>query len=268
MIRKVALGKMVIGFGLMVALCLVLSAPASAGRGGMGGGGFGGVRGGFQAGGLHGGSLQGGRMHGGRLHGGSVHGGRVHRGTGFHGAKCCINGAFFGGFVVGSVFPAPTYYYIYPQPVYPAPIYVPSPTVQSIPQLDVTPSIPREACFTGGCYRLQGDGFEVAYQWIWVPAPPPPPTVIPYPSGRYELRGPSRWEWIPNPAASPPAAPAVAPASSRTLEPAGATRSQSGLYRWTDEDGVTHWTQGLQAVPERYRPQAGPGAAAAEGGTL
>jgi len=41
-----------------------------------------------------------------------------------------------------------------------------------------------------------------------------------------------------------------------------------GLFRWTDEDGVTHWTQGLDAVPERYRPKARPGAAAGVEGTL
>ena len=41
--------------------------------------------------------------------------------------------------------------------------------------------------------------------------------------------------------------------------PAGATFH--GLFRWTDENGVTHWTQGLDAVPEQYRPKARRGAA-------
>jgi len=247
MIRKAMLGKTVIGFALMAGLCLALSAPASAGRGGMGGGGFGGVRGGFQAGGVQGG------------HGG-FQGARFHHGSRFHGGSCCVNGAFIGGFVVGSVFPAPAYNYSYPYTAYPWPLGDPSPTVQPWTQMDMTPSIPREACFISGCYRLHGDGVEVAYQWIWVPAPPPPPDVIPYPNGRYELRGPYRWEWIPNPAASPPAPPSAPSSSSKAPEPVGAPMSKYGLYRWTDEHGVTHWTQSLDAIPERYRPRAKPGA--------
>jgi len=269
MIRKAMLGKTGIGLALMVGLCLMLVAPASAGRGGMGGGGFGGVRGGFQAGsgGFPVGSaafpsgsaaFPGGGVRSG--HGG-VQGGRFHHGGGFHGGGCCVNGAFIRGFVVGSVFPAPAYYYYsYPYPVYPWPLTVPGATVQPGTQLEMAPSIPREACFVTGCYRLHGDGVEVAYQWIWVPAPPPPPDVIPYPNGRYELRGPYRWEWIPNPPASPSAGPPVSSSSPRTPEPVGATMSKYGLYRWTDERGVTHWTQSLDAIPERYRPRAKPGA--------
>lgn len=249
MIRKIALGKQVIGLALMVGLCLVLAAPAHAGRGGMGGGGFsgggfGGVRGGFQSGGFHGGSF--------------------HRGNGFHGGqRCCVNGNgfFANGFVFGS-FPASAYYGYpaYSYPLYLDPVYSFSPSVQSLtPQLDISPPIAREACFVGGCYRLQGDGVTVAYQWIWVPAPPPPPSVIPYPNGRYELRGPSRWEWVPNPSSGPPQAPTGPPAALRTPEPIAPVMPQSGLYRWTDEAGVTHWTQGVDAVPERYRPKAKPG---------
>jgi Domain of unknown function (DUF4124) len=261
MIRKAMLGKTVIGFALMVGLCLVLSDQASAGRGGMGGGGFGGVRGGFQTGGFPSGSAAfpsgGGGVRSG--HGG-FQGARFHYGSRFHGGSCCVNGAFIGGYVLGSVFPAPAYYYSYPYPVNPWPLDVPSLTVPPGAQMDISPSIQREACFISGCYRLNGDGVEVAYQWIWVPAPPPPPTVIPYPNGRYELRGPYRWEWIPNPAASPQAAPPVSSSSSRAPEPVGATISKYGLYRWTDEHGVTHWTQSPEAIPERYRPRAKPGA--------
>jgi hypothetical protein len=266
MIKKIALGKQVVGLALVVGLCLALAAPAHAGRGGMGRGGMGGggasgVRGGFHSSaGFHSGA----GFPSGRFHGGSFH-----RGSGFHGHRCCVNGVFVSGFVFGS-FPAPVYYGYpsSPYPLYPDPIYVPSPGIQSPTQLDITPSIAREACFASGCYRLQGDGVTVAYQWVWVPAPPPPPSVIPYPNGRYELRGPSRWEWVPNPSAGPPAAPSTAPSASRPPEPGGATLSSHGLYRWTDENGVTHWTQGVNAIPERYRPRARPGAAPGVNGTL
>jgi hypothetical protein len=253
MIKRFVLGRQVVGLALAVGLCLALAAPAHAGRGGMGrgggmgGGGFSGVRGGFHSGGFHGGSF--------------------HRGTGFHGHRCCVNGVFVSGFAFGS-FPGSVYYDYpaTPYPLYPGPIYVPSQGLQS-PTLDISPLVAQEACFVSGCYRLQGDGVSVAYQWVWVPAPPPPPAVIPYPNGRYELRGPSRWEWVPSPSASPSAVPSAAPSSSRIPEPGAAVLSQYGLYRWTDDNGVTHWTQGVDAIPERYRSKARPGSAPG-GGTL
>ncbi|HUO62132.1 MAG TPA: hypothetical protein VMT97_00410 [Terriglobales bacterium] len=252
MIRKIGLKMQVIGPALMVGLCLSLAAPAHAGRGGMGGGGFsgggfGGVRGGFQSGGFH---------------GGGSHGGSFHRGNGFHGQRCCVNGSFVNGFVFGS-FPAPVYYGYpaYPYPLYLDPVYPQGPSIQSLtPQLDISPKIARETCFASGCYRLQGDGVTTAYEWVWVPAPPPPPpppSVIPYPNGRYELRGPSRWEWVPNPSSGPPGPPTGPPAASRA--PESVAPVMSGLYRWTDENGVTHWTQGVDAIPDRYRPKAKPG---------
>lgn len=90
------------------------------------------------------------------------------------------------------------------------------------------------------------------------PEPPPMPRVIQYPHGRYELRGdgimtPYVWVWIPNPPQPPPppAAPSPEPPAQQT-PPA----SQSGFYCWTDEQGVTTWTDRLGKVPERYRAQA------------
>jgi hypothetical protein len=62
--------------------------------------------------------------------------------------------------------------------------------------------------------------------------------------------------------------PAATTPSSKKIEPDPASVTFHGLFRWTDEDGVTHWTQGLDAVPERYRPKARPGAAAGVKGTL
>lgn len=82
-------------------------------------------------------------------------------------------------------------------------------------------------------------------------APPPPamPQVVEFSSGRYELRGdgltsPYVWVWIPNPPSAPPPG-AAAPRS-----------SASAVYRWTDERGVTTWTDDLQKVPARFRAQA------------
>ncbi|HET7876417.1 MAG TPA: hypothetical protein VFN71_12935 [Methylomirabilota bacterium] len=100
-------------------------------------------------------------------------------------------------------------------------------------------------------------------------APPPPmPSVIEYPNGRYELRGdgvttPYRWVWIPK-APPPPAAPpepSTMPPAADPLAPTGPTKQQGPaapgeIYRWSDEEGVTHWTDRLDNVPERYRSRA------------
>ena len=80
---------------------------------------------------------------------------------------------------------------------------------------------------------------------------PPMPSEVPFPNGRYVLRGdgitsPYTWVWIPNPPTAPPAAPQPAePAASRGAR----------LYRWVDDQAVVHFTQGWDAVPERYRAQ-------------
>lgn len=86
-------------------------------------------------------------------------------------------------------------------------------------------------------------------------APSPTPSVIEFPNGRYELRGdgmttPYTWVWIPNPPSAPP--PPTAPQSSATPAPSRNTQT----YRWTDEQGVVHWTDRLETVPLRYRQQA------------
>ena len=94
--------------------------------------------------------------------------------------------------------------------------------------------------------------------------PPAMPGVVQYPTGRYELRGdgftrPYQWVWIPNPPAAPPppVPPAVQPApsgppASTKPEPPGNTT----VYRWTDAQGVVHFTDRLDTVPPRYRTQA------------
>ena len=86
-------------------------------------------------------------------------------------------------------------------------------------------------------------------------APPPPaPTVVEHEAGRYELRGdgltvPYRWVWVPNPPAAPPEV--AAPPSRASAEPAPPQRS--ALFMWTDRDGVVHWTDNANSVPQEYR---------------
>jgi hypothetical protein len=90
---------------------------------------------------------------------------------------------------------------------------------------------------------------------------PPIPSVIPYPNGRYVLVGDGltssyRWVWIPNPPSAPPATPPEKSPAPSAPGPAGPAASRgSPLYRWVDDEDVVHFTQGWDAVPERYRAQ-------------
>jgi hypothetical protein len=99
--------------------------------------------------------------------GGHSHGRGFHH-HGFH-HGCCVGRAFFvSGVFVGAL--APWYYPPYPYP-FPYPVYVqPQEYIQAPP---------RDVCYEGGCYHLNGDGVTVAYQWVWIPnapsGPPPPP---------------------------------------------------------------------------------------------
>ncbi len=110
-----------------------------------------------------------------------------------------------------------------------------------------------------------GFGYGAASYGAAAAAPPPPmPTVVQYPTGRYELRGdgytmPYQWIWIPNPPSAPPPsappafqpAPSAPPASTKPEPPGNTT-----VYRWTDAEGVVHFTDRLDTVPARYRTQA------------
>jgi hypothetical protein len=215
----------------------------------------GGFHGGFHTGS---GSFNGGH---GRFHGGQSHLGRFHHASGIRFRACNGNGACVAGYTVGSIIPGSDYSQPYP---YPEDAMLPDPPAPAPePQTQtVLAAVTREACSPAGCYHLQGDGVTVPYQWVWVPAPPPPPpppAVLRYPNGRYEQRGdgisaPSLWVWIPDaPAAPPPITPADRAAPSAP-GPAAPVPSQLGqLYRWVDDRGIVHWTQGLDAVPERYR---------------
>jgi hypothetical protein len=104
----------------------------------------------------------------------------------------------------------------------------------------------------------------VSRQVTITPAPPPMPSVIEHPTGRYELRGdgvttPYTWVWIPNPpAAPPPPPPPSADGPSPSARPTKSAPSPSVLYRWTDGEGVVHWTDNSNTVPARYRAEATP----------
>jgi hypothetical protein len=110
---------------------------------------------------------------GGNSHGQGFHHGGSHHGHFHHG--CCFSPAFFvSGVFVGAPL-APWYYPPYPYP-YPYPVYMQPQEYIQAPERDV--------CYPGGCYHLNGDGVNVAYQWIWIPSapsspPPPPPPSSP-----------------------------------------------------------------------------------------
>jgi hypothetical protein len=150
--------RKMIPLALVALLSLGLAAPASAGRGS----------------GFHGGH--------GSFHGGH---GSFHHGSGFHGRSCCWNRGFVGGVFVGTAFWAPfyaypyyPYAYPYPYSAYAPPLYTAPPAYQS--ELYLSQPAPREVCYVGGCYHLEGDGMTTAYHWVWVPnvpeAPPEAPT--------------------------------------------------------------------------------------------
>src|SRR5262245_19012667 len=89
------------------------------------------------------------------------------------------------------------------------------------------------------------------------PAPEPMPRVVEHPTGRYELRGDGvttsyTWVWIPNPPPGPPEA--VAPAQGQAGERPPARRTQ--VYKWTDAQGVEHWTDRRPDDSEEPRPPA------------
>lgn len=144
---------------------------------------------------------------------------------------CCWGGAYY-GWPVGPLMVAPTYSAEpAPYPVYAGPVYVAVPTPAWEPQRQVylAPPAPAEQCYAGGCYRLQGDGMS-AFRWVWFPAAPEAPPAPP--------------------AASAPVT--QAPDAQVPADPAP-SRSNQSLFRWVDDQGITHWTNKRETVPEPYR---------------
>ena len=193
-----------------------------------------------------------GRSHG-RPSGGSVHARPpgVHHGGGFHHGGAIHHAAprpFPGGprhfgprpfvrrVVTTGVFAAPVVYYA-PPFAYGSPL---SYDVTGYdPPIAYAPAPASYPPSTGGAISLA------------------PPSVVEFPTGRYELRGdgmtvPYSWVWIPNaPTLPPDASPPPGP-SSGTPPPS----SHRQAYRWTDEAGVAHWTDRLDAVPQQHRAEA------------
>jgi hypothetical protein len=124
--------------------------------------------------------------------------------------------------------PPPVYY---APPVYHAPPVAYAPPAPTGPGVGASAPMPTIVQHAHGRYELRGDGASGPYRWVWIPNPPPPPPVYDEPSA--EPRG---------------AAPSDPPAARRSSE----------LYRWTDEQGVVHWTDRRDAVPEPYRGRAKP----------
>ena len=119
------------------------------------------------------------------------------------------------------VYAPPPITYVTYVPYEPAPVYEPAPPAYSQPSMELgLPPMPSVIPFPDGRYVLMGDGLNSAYRWVWIPNPPSAPPA--------------------------PSAPG----------PAGPAASRGGqLYRWVDDQDVVHYTQGWDAVPERYRAQ-------------
>jgi hypothetical protein len=160
------------------------------------------------------------------------HGFRHHHGFNHHGFHHKHHGFRpFSPWGVVTLYAPPLYYgapAYYPPPAYYTPGYIP-PAVYGAPA-GGAPSTPSVIQHPNGRYELRGDGVTTPYTWVWIPNPPQAP-----------------------PPAAPPAAPPAGPSGSD--DPPSPTR-YSKLYRWTDEQGVVHWTDRPAGVPPQHRPQA------------
>jgi hypothetical protein len=150
----------------------------------------------------------------------------------------------FHGFVHRPFFP----FFVGPSVVVASPVVVAPPAVYSAPPI-----------FYGGVPAYAYNSAPA-----YAPPPPPPmPRVVEFPSGRYELRGdgvstPYSWVWIPNPpvAPPPPPPPTAPPASLPGPSAPRAAPATAAVYRWTNEQGVTTWTDNPEKIPVLYRGQA------------
>lgn len=187
-----------------------------------------------------------GRLHGGPVGGGVIVGGRPFASHPFvhhrFFPRPFFPRPFFGPFIPFGVIASPVVVYASPPVVYGPPGYYDSSAYYNSSVRYDPPAI----------YSPPARGaVSVA------PALTPTPNVIQYPTGRYELRGdgvatPYTWVWIPNPPPPPPAAPPGEAPTSRDRSPA----RHNQPYHWTDEQGVVHWTDRWDTVPQQYREQA------------
>jgi hypothetical protein len=123
-----------------------------------------------------------------------------------------------------------------------------SPVIEASPVVYVSPSV-------------SAPGAALA---LPAPAALPTPALVELAEGWYQLRGdgtttPYRWVWIPKPPASP-APEAAAPPLQGADGPARPAEARAGdsrgqAYQWTDDRGVTTWTNRLERVPKRFRGQ-------------
>ena len=141
---------------------------------------------------------------------------------------------------------APSYDAAYPGYDAPYPSYGAPPPPPSGAPSDGSP-VPGVLLYPSGRYELRGDGAADPYRWVWIPNPPPPPPTAP-------------------PGAAPPSGPPGVPApSGPTVPPAPPTPTVAPprphdltVYRWTDREGIVHFTDSFDAVPKEYRSQAKP----------
>jgi hypothetical protein len=186
-----------------------------------------------EAGGRRGGGLGFRSSGGGHFGGFNGHGhrgfhGRRHHHHGFHGHG--FHTRFF-YFPYVPTYAAPSVVVSNPVVVYTPPAVYAAPQYYAPPAAYSAPSVPRVVEYPGGRYELRGDGVSSPYSWVWIPDPP----------------------------AAPPPPPAPAPPASAPPEPSLALRAagqRAVTYRWTDESGVTTWTDNLEKVPARFRAEA------------
>jgi hypothetical protein len=148
----------------------------------------------------------------------------------------------FAGF--GVVAAGPGIVYAAP-PYYPAPAY--DPTLSYDPQASYGPPVSYTPPVSYSPPPTYAPPPSTA---VLIPPAPSAPDVVNFATGRYELRGdgvstPYTWAWIPNAPTAPP--------SEESSSGKPAARRASQVYSWTDSDGVTHWTDRLDAVPPQYR---------------
>ena len=146
------------------------------------------------------------------------------------------------------------------------PVYVPWPvsagygdSFQSVTPYD--PGMYYQGTYYPSMY-YPGTYYAPPAESIAPPPPPPPPSVVEHETGRYELRGdgvaaPYQWVWIPNPPPPPPShPPAASPVPPVPSAPPGPSVASDEVYRFTDDQGVIHWTDRWDSIPDRYRKQA------------